>query len=297
MFLATHHALRTSGACHPIAPTAVTGWLKTIVILYGDYSHLTHTEKLMPSAALPYLPKLPKQPKLSKSEPPAIRCPTSIQYFLLFGFLIHFLGVLAEPLRFFSRSEIRTGPEFAWLSDTMKPYSQWLYLNHGYFFFAPNPGPGHLIQCKLSASSADEPSGQESSQVLLLPDRNEHWPRLLYHRYFMLSEFYTNRYAPEQVTQELKKDLEFMQTWASDKELYDLIQSSIVSSLKHSRNVEKVKLRRIERLLPDSQQVLKEGWSLNDPRLTSLLSETMIEATAIEPIDELPNKASAGASR
>ena len=245
----------------------------------------------MLSAASPKLPKLPV------SEPPAIRCPTAIQYFLLVAFLFHFLGVLAEPLRFFSRSEIRTGPEFAWLSDTMKPYSQWLYLNHGYFFFAPNPGPGHLIQCTLSNSSADEPADQESSQVLLLPDRNEHWPRLLYHRYFMLSEFYSSRYAPEQVTQELKKDLEFMQTWASDKVIYDQIQSSIVSSLKHSRNIQKVKLRRIERLLPDSQQVLKDGWSLNDPRLTNVLAETMLESTAVEPIDELPGKAGAGASR
>lgn len=113
----------------------------------------------------------------------------------------------------------------------------------------------------------------------------------------MLSEFYTSRYAPERVTQDLKKDLEFMQTWASDKELYDQIQSSIVISLKHSRGIEKVKLRRLERHLPDSQQVLKEGWSLNDPRLTNLLAETMLEATGGEPIDELPGKASEGTSR
>ncbi len=268
-----------------------SGWVKTIVLLYGDSIHLPHNEKLMPSAALP------KLPKLSNSEPAAIRCPTSIQYVLLIAFLIHFLGVLAEPLRFFSRSEIRTGPEFSLLSETMKPYSQWLYLNHGYFFFAPNPGPGHLIQCTLSASPTDDPPDQESREILLLPDRNEHWPRLLYHRYFMLSEFYTSRYAPDQVTPELKKDLEFMQTWATDKVLYDQIQFSIVSSLKHSRGIENVKLRRLERLLPDSQQVLKEGWRLNDPRLTNVLAETMLESTAVEPIDELPGKASDGASR
>ena len=60
-------------------------------------------------------------------------------------FSLHFLGVLSEPLRFFSRSDVRTGPEFAALGELLKPYSQWLYINHGYFFFAPNPGPGHLI--------------------------------------------------------------------------------------------------------------------------------------------------------
>ena len=253
-----------------------------------------------------------KLPKLSKnaenpenaapaadgtSETPAILCPAWLRYSLLAAFLVHFLGVLSEPLRFFSRSEIQTGPEFAWLGETMKPYSQWLYMNHGYFFFAPNPGPGHLIQCSLSSSSATEPSGNESMQTFFLPDRNEHWPRLLYHRYFMLSEFYTSRYAPQQVTEELKKDLEFMPRWAFDKEIYDQIQSSIVTSLKHSRGKEIVQLRRVERLLPESDQVLREGWSLNDPRLTIVLPETMIESAATVPVNELPSKPAAGVSR
>ena len=231
------------------------------------------------------------------------RCPTSIQYLLLIAFLFHFLGVLSEPLRFFSRSEVQTAPEFAFLSGMMKPYSQFLYMNHGYFFFAPNPGPGHLIQCTPSPSSAVDSTSDSSSKNFYLPDRKAHWPRLLYHRYFMLSEFYTSRYAPKQVTEELKKDLEFMPRWAFDKELYDQIRTSIVNSLKHSRGHESIELRRVERLLPDSQQVLKEGWSLNDPRLTEILPETMIETALPAPakessaIDVLPSKANAGVSR
>jgi len=74
-----------------------------------------------------------------------IRCPKVLQNVMLALFSLHFLGVLSEPLRFFSRSDVRTGPEFAALGELLKPYSQWLYINHGYFFFAPNPGPGHLI--------------------------------------------------------------------------------------------------------------------------------------------------------
>jgi len=231
------------------------------------------------------------------SENPVILCPTWLRTVLLVMLLIHFLGVLSEPLRFFSRSEIQTAPEFAWLSETMKPCSQWLYMNHGYFFFAPNPGPSHLIQCSLSSRSETGLSENEPFQTLFLPDRMEHWPRLLYHRYFMLSEFYTSRYAPEQVTEELKKDLEFMPRWAFDKEIYDQIQSSIVASLKHSRGKEKVQLRRVERLLPEVHQVLREGWSLNDPRLTVVLPETMIESAATVPADELPSKSAAGVSR
>ena len=218
-------------------------------------------------------------------------CPAGVQIALLLGFFVHFSGVLSEPLRFFSRSEVRTGPEFAWLAETMKPYSQWLYINHGYFFFAPNPGPSHLIQCAFSPPDVVE-SAEKSSSLLTLPDRAEHWPRLLYHRYFMLSEFYTNRFAPKQVTEELKKDTEFMQRWSFDKELYDQLQKSMVASLNHSRGKEIVELRRVERLLPDSQQVLREGWTLNDARLTNVLSETMVEEAVAPPIQELPSRPS-----
>ncbi len=232
-------------------------------------------------------------------EPAANYCPAAVQTVLLVAFLIHFLGVLSEPLRFFSRSEVRTGPEFTALGEIMKPYSQWLYMNHGYFFFAPNPGPGHLIQCSSNTSplSTTEATSENPNNSFRLPNRDENWPRLLYHRYFMLSEFYASRFAPVQVSAELKKDVEFMQRWASEKDLYDQIQSSIVSSLKHSRNKENIEIRRVERLLPDSQQVLKEGWVLNDPRLTSVLSETMIETAATVPIDDLPSKTKQEPSR
>ena len=221
------------------------------------------------------------------TRPTANVCPAWVQIALLVAFSIHFLGVLSEPLRFFSRSDVRTGPEFALLSETMKPYSQWLYLNHGYFFFAPNPGPGHLIQCSFSDASSDS-----EAEKRILPNRSDHWPRLLYHRYLMLAEFYTNRFAPRQVTEELKKDTEFMQRWSTDKELYDQIQKSMIASLKHSSQKKTVDLRRVERLLPDSQQVLRDGWTLNDARLTNVLSESMIEESVVAPIQELPSKPS-----
>jgi len=207
-------------------------------------------------------------------------------------FLVHFLGVLSEPLRFFSRSDVRTAPEFVWLSETFRPYSQWLYVNHGYFFFAPNPGPGHLILGSVRLSPTPSSPEKSAPENFYLPNRKEHRPRLLYHRYFMLSEFYTSRYAPDKITEELKKDLEFMPRWAFDKELYDQIRTSIVRSLEHSRGIEKIELRRIERLLPDSQQVLKQGWTLNDPRLIEILPESMVEPPAVTPINELPSQSS-----
>lgn len=63
-----------------------------------------------------------------------------------------------------------------------QPYLQAAYLNHGYHFFAPEPGPSHLVRYELQMPDGSVKSGT-------FPDKNEHQPRLLYHRHFMLTEF------------------------------------------------------------------------------------------------------------
>jgi hypothetical protein len=72
------------------------------------------------------------------------------------------------------------------LSIAQKPPMQWyldaLYLNQGHSFFAPEVGPGHLIQYECFDQNGQSVERGE------LPNRKEHWPRLLYHRYFMLAE-------------------------------------------------------------------------------------------------------------
>ena len=217
------------------------------------------------------MPRLNIEP----SNPPGgLHCPRKTRFVLLAIVALHFLGVLSEPLRFFSRSEIGTAPEFVWLGETMRPYSQWLYLNHGYFFFAPNPGPSHLIEGTVPSLDG-KPT--ERSVALTLPDRKRHWPRLLYHRYFMLSEFYNSRFAPARITEELKKDPEFLARWTFDRDLYSQIQTSLVHSLQTSRGLQDLELRRVERELPDPARVLIDGWALNDPRFTIVLPESMIE--------------------
>ena len=66
------------------------------------------------------------------------------------------------------------------------PFMQWyldlVYVNHGYDFFAPDPGPGHLIRYELlDARGGILEQGE-------FPNRKEHWPRLWYHRQFMLAD-------------------------------------------------------------------------------------------------------------
>jgi hypothetical protein len=55
------------------------------------------------------------------------------------------------------------------------------YLNQGHSFFAPEVGCGYLITYECFDSNGQPIEKGE------LPSRKENWPRLLYHRYFMLA--------------------------------------------------------------------------------------------------------------
>ena len=83
------------------------------------------------------------------------------------------LGPLSNPIA----SADLTGP----LGRYVAPVHQALFLGHGYRFFGPDPGPGHLLVYKIKTRDGREIEGK-------FPDRNRHRPRLLYHRWFMLSE-------------------------------------------------------------------------------------------------------------
>ncbi len=68
------------------------------------------------------------------------------------------------------------------LARLCQPYLEALFLANGYRFFAPEPGPSHLVRYELTMDDGTTRSG-------VFPDRQQERPRLLYHRYFMLSEF------------------------------------------------------------------------------------------------------------
>jgi hypothetical protein len=68
------------------------------------------------------------------------------------------------------------------LAVDKQPYLDVLALGNGYRFFAPEPGPSHLVRYEITLPDGTLEQGY-------FPDRAKHRPRLLYHRYFMLSEF------------------------------------------------------------------------------------------------------------
>lgn len=71
-------------------------------------------------------------------------------------------------------------PPLPWIHNVLQPYLDILYLNHGYGFFAPDPGPSHLIRYTIQYADGRTEQGQFPDTLI--------WPRLRYHRHFMLAE-------------------------------------------------------------------------------------------------------------
>jgi hypothetical protein len=91
----------------------------------------------------------------------------------------HFTGVFLAALCVPTSSELVLRLAQHW---PMQWYLDALYMNQGHSFFAPDVGPGHMIRYQLLDQSGHEIDRGD------FPSRKEHWPRLLYHRYFMLAD-------------------------------------------------------------------------------------------------------------
>ncbi len=93
----------------------------------------------------------------------------------------HLFAVFVAPL---------SVPPTSWLVMTIaqEPPVQWyldaLYINHGYQFFAPDPGAGRLVRWEVLDGQGRVIEQQRGE----FPNKKEHWPRLWYHRYFMLAD-------------------------------------------------------------------------------------------------------------
>jgi hypothetical protein len=67
-----------------------------------------------------------------------------------------------------------------WLLRWMAPYLDQLFMGGGYNFFAPDPGESLVIHYTVEMDNGEEIHGK-------LPDLDAQWPRLRYHRYFMIT--------------------------------------------------------------------------------------------------------------
>lgn len=142
-----------------------------------------------------------------------------------------------------------------------RPYLDALYLNHGYHFFAPEPGPSHLVRYELILQDGSKETGY-------FPNKTEHWPRLRYHRHFMLSEHMA------QFTEEGTPP-EFLRTFSK----------SYAQHLLAAHHAKEVKLILIRHLFPTPEQVL-EGMKLTDQ---SLFFERNLGVFRTDDAEELPD--------
>lgn len=95
---------------------------------------------------------------------------------------VHVLAVFAFPFEFVTNTTGRPSEVSRAVTRVLDPYIDIMNLRNGYAFFAPEPGPSHLVRYRIEFDDGRPPLEQT------FPDRNRHWPRLLYHRHFMLSE-------------------------------------------------------------------------------------------------------------
>ena len=197
---------------------------------------------------------------------------------LLISILIigHLLALVLPPLSVQTRGSIGQSPSVSTALDFFEPYSQALYIDRGYAFFAPDPGPSHLIQ--VAISRPEEPLLEK-----MYPDRNEQWPRLLYHRHFMLSEFMHEIYQPPGPSEELlKANRQEARYWSLLRARYKHVHQSIVDHLKYEYPGDEVAIRRIEHLVPDLIDYQQEPIELTDKRLYRVLLDKPIEQDANE---------------
>lgn len=113
--------------------------------------------------------------------------------------VVHLLAVFAAPW-----SMPQPSSQLARVvNEGFSPWTHALYMRHGYRFFAPDPGPSHLILYEVTTEDGRTVEGR-------FPDRNQHRPRLLYHRFFMISEHFwglgiSQTITAQQETEELQR--------------------------------------------------------------------------------------------
>jgi hypothetical protein len=202
--------------------------------------------------------------------------------------LVHLCALLTAPLQVAAAGSPAIRP-----LSLLQPYVNLLYLNHSYFFFAPNPGANHLVRYELEFDDGRKPIVGE------FPDRKTEWPRLLYHRHFMLSESLHTAFAwptfpPEpqppaddsrRARREFQREHDAWETdhraWEQRRALYESLHKSIAEHLKQEYGASDVTLiRREHRFL--------NPWEVSEDRLQLTDKETYRNLPEVPDAETLP---------
>ena len=127
------------------------------------------------------------------------------------------------------------------LLQPVRPVVGALALGHGYRFFAPNPGPGHSFRWSVQMPDGTSRSGS-------IPDAKSDWPRLLYHRRFML---------PEKIASLVPLPGAPMEVVSNAKREWQPIVMDIAAHILEQEQGSQVELTLVEHYLPTPDEVLQ----------------------------------------
>lgn len=229
----------------------------------------------------------PGQASLESSAPSATTDPplqwkpvarTIATVLILIYLFVVVIGPLSNPIA----SKYFSDP----IARKLAPFHRILFLGHGYRFFGPDPGPTHRLVFRGVKNDGSKFEG-------FFPDRQNRQPRLLYHRWFMLSEtlfvehasrvdpnFLKNRQrdyeqqaarlASENRTNQLRqlkldRQLE-LRYHRRASERIDLLANSVAKVLLERHDASSIELFSQERSIPFPEEVL-DGLKLNSDQL------------------------------
>ncbi len=202
---------------------------------------------------------------------------------------VHVTAVFIGPFAFACNS---SGPDPSPFAEAVyrcfRPYLSALYLNHGYSFFAPDPGPAHLVDYRVEFGDGREPiTGR-------FPNLKLQRPRLLYHRYFMIAESLNNRFVPPDPLPEpspppltasaderalyQQARLQYSRQLAAynhARAQYTAMQRSLREHLQHVHGGQRVTLTRIEHRLLSPDEVQFADRQIDAPQTYVALPETL----------------------
>ena len=179
-------------------------------------------------------PEVASQASFSKSEESAKRSSAPrwlkrIGYLAVNAWLImHLTAIITAPATVGPSSQTARN---VW--EFVSPYLQGAYLNHGFHYFAPQPGSSNLVSWTVTLEDGSTKSGRFPNFDIK--------PRLLYHRHFMLSEFLGN----------------------SDPETQSVLIRAYARNLLREHNATRVALSTVRHDLPSMERV-RAGGKLDD---------------------------------
>jgi len=192
----------------------------------------------------------------------------------------HLMAVALPPLAFQTSGPIGASPAVNTALAPVRGYGEFLYLNRGYAFFAPDPGPSHLFQVALFDPERPDAAPRET----LYPNHEIGWPRLLYHRHFMLAEFLEEIYQPPGPPPELvREDPLAAEQWKVFRERYEAVRGSVVDHVKSRHPGKRVALRRLEHVIPDLITYQSESIRLDDLRLYQVQADRPVPTFEGQP--------------